>query len=61
MSNFSGLTSLDYYNIWKIADHVLSNQANNLPLTEWELDNYVEIIQAIDYVSYAQAANMEMG
>ncbi len=45
----------------KIADHVLSNQANNLPLTEWELDNYVEIIQAIDYVSYAQAANMEMG
>jgi hypothetical protein len=61
MSNFSGIKSLDYYDMWKIADHVLSNQANNLPLTEWEIDNYVNITQADDYVSYVEAANMELG
>ena len=61
MSNFSGIKSLDYYDMWKIADHVLSNQANNLPLTEWELDNYVNIIQATDYTSYVEAGNLEMG
>jgi hypothetical protein len=61
MSNFSGIKNLDYHGMLQIADHILSNQANNLPLTEWELDNYVEIIKANDYASYARAANMEMG
>ncbi len=61
MSNFSGIKSLDYYDMWKIADHVFSNEANNLPLTQWEKDNYVNITQADDYVSYVEAANMEMG
>jgi len=47
--------------MWKIADHVLGNQANNLPLTEWELDNYVNITQANDYSFFVEAADMEMG
>jgi hypothetical protein len=61
MSNFSGIKSLDYYDMWKIADHVSGNQANNLPLTEWEIDNYVNITQANDYSFFVEAADMEMG
>ena len=61
MSNLSGIKSLDYYDMWKIADHVLSNQANNLPLTEWEIDNYVNITQANDYQFYVESATLEMG
>ena len=61
MSNFSGIKSLDYYDMWKIADHVLSNQANNLPLSDWELDNYENITIANDYTFYAEVATLEMG
>ena len=61
MSNFSGIKDLDYYNLWKIADHVLSNQANNLPLTDWELDNYDNITIANDFVFLTEAPTLEMG
>ena len=61
MSNFSGIQNLDYYNMWRIADHVLSNQANNLPLTQWEIDNYVNITKANDYTFFVEAVTTESG
>jgi len=61
MSILSGIKSLDYFNMWKIGDHVLCNQANNLPLTDWELDNYVNITQANDYQFHLETATIEMG
>ena len=61
MKNLTGIENLDYYNVWIIADHVLSSQANNLPLAEWEIDNYVEIMKAYDYSFNADFNTIEQG
>jgi hypothetical protein len=60
MSEFSGIKSLDYYSMYKIADHVWVNQANNLPLTDWEIDNYANITQADDYTAYVEGATLDL-
>ena len=60
MSNLSGIQNLDYYEVWPIADHILCNQANNLPLENWHIDNYANIIMAYDYTFYAETKTLEM-
>jgi len=61
LSNFTGIENLDYFNIWIIADHILSNQGNNIPLAQWEIDNYAEIIKAYDYSFNVEFRTDEMG
>ena len=61
MANYSGIPQLNYYDMWRIADHVLANQGNNLPLIQWEIDNYVNITKANDYSFYVEAVTVEAG
>ena len=60
MSHLSGIKRLDYYSVIQITDHIWVNQANNLPLTKWEIDNFVNLTLAGDYWAYFQGATLEM-
>ena len=61
MSKQSGITSLDYYHMWEIADHILVNEPLALPLLDWELANYNNIMIANDYTFDVDFKTIEMG
>ncbi len=61
MTNLTGIENLDYYYLWLITDHILSNQGNNIPLTQWEIDNYAELLKAYDYSFSVDLKTVEMG
>ena len=60
MENLSGIKNLDYYHMWEIADHILVNIPNNLPLTQWQIDNLYLIEKANDYTFYIDFVTIEM-
>ena len=39
MSNLSGITDLPLYQIGQIADHIVVNEPNGLPITDWQKKN----------------------
>ncbi len=64
MSLLSGINldnPLNYYNMWQIADNILVNEANGLPIQQWEKDNLDEIMIANDYTFYIDFVTVEMG
>ena len=63
MSNLSGLPpeELDMYHIWEIADHIMVNLPNGLPITEWEKENEKTIMYINDLTFYVDFITTEMG
>ncbi len=54
MANLSGIspTELTMYQMWKIADHIMVNEAHNLLITGWQKENMNRIMFLNDYVFY---------
>lgn len=61
MTAYSGLTNLNYYNIWEIADKYMVQYALNLPIEQYILDNLKAITTANDYTFYIDFVTVEMG
>ncbi len=60
MKQNSGIKKLDYYELWQIADHILVNEAHNLPLQNWQVENYDKIMRANDYTFEIDFKTQEM-
>ena len=62
MSILSGIppSVLDLYNIWQIADHIMVNLPNGLPITDWEEENKQTIMYLNDLTFYINLITTEM-
>jgi hypothetical protein len=60
MSNVSGITDLPLYQIWQIADHIMVNEPNGFPITEWQKANRKTIMYLNDLVFYHDFSTEEM-
>jgi hypothetical protein len=62
MANLSGIspTELTLYQIWQIADHIMVNVPNGLPITDWQKKNMKTIMYLNDLVFYHDFSNEEM-
>ena len=60
MSNFSGVTDLPLYQIWQIADHIMVNEPNGFPITDWQKKNMKTIMYLNDLVFYHDFSTEEM-
>ena len=61
MANLSGLTNLNQYMMWQIADKAMVEEAHNLTLDEYIKDNYDKIMEMNDYTFYIDFVTTEMG
>ena len=62
MSTLSGIPPnvLDLYNIWQIADHIMVNVPNKLPITKWQMENKQTIMYLNDLTFYINLITTEM-
>ncbi|CAF0770893.1 unnamed protein product [Brachionus calyciflorus] len=61
MTRLSGLTNLNQYMIWQIADKAMVEEAHNLTLDQYIIDNYDRIMEMNDYTFYIDFVTDEMG
>ena len=60
MSTLSGITDLPLYQMWQIADHIMVNVPNGLPITDWQKANMETIMYLNDLVFYHDFHTVEM-